>query len=249
MFQNKKVVVFIPAYNTELTLEKTVKALPKDIIDTILVVNDGSRDKTEEIAKNLDVHLVNHEVNKGYGAAQKTGYTEAIKLGADIVVMVHSDFQYDPTLLPKMVEKLASTETAACFGSRMHVKGEARKGGMPWWRFVANIALTKIEEAVLHLGLSEYHTGYRAYTKEFLQKVPFEKNSNNYVFDTEMLAELSLGDFKVTEIGIPTRYTEESKSPNFRQSVVYGFMTLDVMSKCILHRMGIKKYEKFEIKK
>lgn len=237
----------MPAYNSGKTIGKAIAAIPKEVADGILVIDDGCRDDSASIARSLGATVIAHEKNKGYGAAQKTGYREALARGADIAVMVHSDFQYDPTLLPDLVRPIAAEGADACFGSRMAKKGSARAGGMPWWRFIANKALTFIEDSVLHLHLSEYHTGYRAYARKTLERIPFEKNSNNYVFDTEMIAELAAGKFRVAEIPIPTRYLEDSQSPNFRKSVQYGFSTLGVLGKYILHKSGIKKSTQFEI--
>ena len=230
----KKVAIVIPAYNTELTLEKTLKAIPQGSANDIIVVDDGSVDKTFEIATENNVHVVRHEKNKGYGAAQKTGYREALNRGADIVVMVHSDFQYDPTLIPEMVRPIVEQGADVCFGSRMHNKGSARAGGMVWWRFIANKGLTIVEDSILGLGLTEYHTGYRAYNRKMLTSIQFEKNSDNYVFDTQIFAQIRLGGFNVAEIPIPTRYFEDSQSPNFRKSVEYGLMTLSVLFKYLL---------------
>lgn len=249
MINNKKIVVFIPAYNTERTIQKTLDAIPRSVVDEIIVVNDGSKDKTAEIAAKNNVNLINHPQNRGYGAAQKTGYAAALSTGADVVVMVHSDFQYDPTLVTPMAERVASGAADVCFGSRMHTKGSARKGGMPLWRFVANIGLTLLEDSVFKLGLTEYHTGYRAYGRKLLSQISFEKNSNNYVFDTEMFAEISLGKFKVAEIPIPTRYMADSQSPSFYKSVEYGLMTLQVLGRFLLHSWGFKQYPQFVIKK
>lgn len=248
MMHQKKVIAVVPAYNAGRTLGKTLSAIPRDVVDTVLVIDDGSRDDTARIAAAGGAILIAHEKNQGYGAAQKTGYQEALARGADIAVMVHSDFQYDPTLVPAMVAAIADGRADACFGSRMHRKKDARAGGMPWWRFLANIALTFIEECFLRLRLSEYHTGYRAYGRSVLTRVPFLVMSNNYVFDTEMLAALAVGKFRVTEIPIPTRYSEDSQSPNFRKSVQYGFSTLGVMGKYTLHQLGIKKYPQFAVK-
>lgn len=249
MINNKKVAIVIPAYNTEKTLEKTLMAIPVGAADEIIVVDDGSVDRTAEIARKNNVNLVQHEKNKGYGAAQKTGYRVALENGADIVVMVHSDFQYDPTLVPQMVQPIADGYADVCFGSRMHNKGSARAGGMVWWRFIANKALTLVEDSVFGLGLTEYHTGYRAYNRRMLKSTPFEKNSDNYVFDTEIFAQISLGNFQVAEIPIPTRYFEDSQSPNFRKSVEYGFMTLNVLIKYILQKFKIKSFPNFIINK
>lgn len=248
MINNKKITVFIPAYNTEKTIQKTIDAISRTLVDEIIVVDDGSRDNTATIVRSNNLRLIQHSQNRGYGAAQKTGYQAAIDDGADVVVMVHSDFQYDPTLVGPMAEKVARGEAEVCFGSRMHNKGDARRGGMPWWRFIANKGLTILEDAFFKLGLTEYHTGYRAYGRELLKRIPFEYNSNNYVFDTEMFAEISLGRFSVAEIPIPTRYLKDSQSPNFRKSMVYGLMTLQVIWRFLLHKWGLKLYPQFKIK-
>lgn len=248
MINNKKITVFIPAYNTEKTIQKTFDAIPRAVVDEIIVVDDGSHDRTAEIARKNNVKLIQHQQNRGYGAAQKTGYKAAINGGADVVIMVHSDFQYDPTLVAPMAEKVASGEADVCFGSRMHDKGSARKGGMPWWRFIANRALTLVEDLFFKLGLTEYHTGYRAYGRKLLKQIPFEHNSDNYVFDTEMFAEINLGRFKVAEIPIPTRYSEDSQSPNFYKSLEYGLMTLQVIWKFLLQKFNLKSYPQFAIK-
>lgn len=247
MFGGKKIIVVMPAYNACKTIGRALAAIPKDIADEVVVIDDGSRDNSAEIARELGAAVIAHEKNSGYGAAQKTGYREALKRGADVAVMIHSDFQYDPALLPDIVRPIIEEGADACFGSRMARRGDARAGGMPWWRFTANKTLTYIEDAVLRLGLSEYHTGYRAYARAALERMPFEKNSNNYVFDTEMIAELAAGGMRVAEIPIPTRYMEDSQSPNFRKSVRYGFSTLGVLGKYLLHRAGIKTYPQFEI--
>ncbi len=245
MFEQKKIFAVVPAYNAAKTLEKTLTAIPYGVVDTVFVVDDGSRDDTAEIARRFKVTLLRHEKNKGYGAAQKTGYEAALRAGADVIVMVHADFQYDPTLLPKLVEPIVRGVADACFGSRMADKRQAWRGGMHWWRFVANIALTMIEEMVLRLRLTEYHTGYRAYSRKVLETIPFAKNSNNYVFDTEMIVELRLGNFKVSEIGIPTRYFSDASSPNFLKSVEYGFSTLHMLLRYILFKFRLKIYPQF----
>lgn len=245
MFEQKKIFAIVPAYNAAKTLESTLTAIPYNIVDTVLVIDDGSTDATAEIARKFKVTLVRHEKNKGYGAAQKTGYHEALRMGAHVIVMVHADFQYDPTLLPNLVEPIVQGSADACFGSRMADKRQAWRGGMHWWRFVANIALTLIEEMVLRLRLTEYHTGYRAYSRKVLETIPFEKNSNNYVFDTEMIVELRLGNFRVSEIGIPTRYFSDASSPNFFKSVEYGFSTLHILLRYIFFRFHLKTYPQF----
>lgn len=248
MLNNKKIIIVIPAYNTAKTLPLTLGALPRTVIDEILVIDDGSKDTTAELARQAGVTLIKHPENRGYGAAQKTGYQTALEHGADVIVMVHADFQYDPSLVPEIIKPIVAGTADACFGSRMFYKKDARRGGMPWWRFVANIALTLVEDSVLHLGLSEYHTGYRAYSRRVLTTIPFVRNSNNYVFDTEMIAELKLHSFRVTEIPIPTRYSVDSQSPNFRKSVQYGFSTLGVLLKYLLQVTHLKSYPQFEKK-
>ena len=248
MLAGRRIAVFLPAFNTATPLAMTLQAIPKGIADDVIVVDDGSHDNSAEVGRSLGAIVVSHPQNRGYGAAQKTGFQEALKRGADIIVMLHSDFQYDPSLVPAIVKPIAEGRADACFGSRMHRKRDALKGGMPWWRFVANVGLTTIEDAVLRLGLSEYHTGYRAYSSQTLQRIPWILNSNHYVFDTEMIAQLRAGNCRVAEIPIPTRYAEESCSPTFAKSVRYGFSTLGVLWSYILHTLQIRRQAKFEIR-
>ena len=248
MMNGKRIVVFLPAFNTALPLAMTLKVIPRPPVDEMIVVDDGSKDATAQVGRELGATVVSHAKNSGYGAAQKTDFAECLKRNADVIVMVHSDFQYDPRLVPEIIADIVEGRADACFGSRMHRKRDALKGGMHWWRFVANICLTFIEDCVLQLGLSEYHTGYRAYSREVLERIPYLLNSDNYVFDTEMIAELRAGNFRVTEIAIPTRYSEESSSPTFWKSVRYGFSTLGVLWSYILHQTGMAKSAKFEIR-
>lgn len=249
MISGKKIVAVIVAYNAEKTLELTIRGIPTGTADDIIIIDDASTDGTFGVAKSFaSAIVIRHSENRGYGAAQKTGYRKAIERGNDVIVMVHGDFQYDPTLLPDMARPLALGEADACFGSRMQSKKNAWKNGMPWWRFAANVSLSKLEERIFHLGLSEYHTGYRAYTAETLKRIPFEESSNDFVFDSQMFAQLSLGNFRVTEIGIPTRYFKEALSINFKRSVVYGLQTLGVIVQFLLHKSGIKKYKHFLIR-
>lgn len=244
-----KIIVILPAYNVEKTIERTLKAIPTENIAEVLVINDGSRDRTVELVTKCGATVITHPKNKGYGAAQKTGYKEALARGADIVVMTHSDFQYDPTLIPEMVKPIAAGKADVCFGSRMVRKKDAWNAGMPWWRFIANIGLTLVEEVVLRLKISEYHTGYRAFSRKLLTEVPFENNSDNYVFDTQMLAAISMGKYIASEIAIPTRYLKDSQSPSFYKSVVYGFSTLGILWQYLMHKWGIKHYSYFPSKK
>lgn len=247
MIKGKKIVVVMPAYNTARTIAKTVRAIPNNTVDEIIIVDDGSKDNSSVIAKELGLTPIRHEKNRGYGGAQKAGYKEALRIGGDIIVMLHSDFQYDPKLLPEIIGPLIDKKADVCLGSRMAIKKNALKGGMPLWRFAANWGLTLLEDLILRLGISEYHSGYRAFSRKVLLAIPFEKNSDKYIFDTEMLAELSMGRFRVTEIPIPTHYGEDSRSPNFWKSTEYGFMTLGVLLKYILHRSGLRTYPQFVI--
>jgi len=250
MIAGKKIAAVVLAYNAEKTLEKTILGIPSGEVDILVIVDDASADKTAEIARRFsDATVIVHEKNKGYGAAQKSGYGVALLLGADVAVMLHGDFQYDPTLLPDLARPLAEDRADACFGSRMQSKRAAWNAGMPWWRFIANISLSFVENRVFKLGLSEYHTGYRAYNRKLLETVPIEKHSDDFVFDSEMFASTSIGGFRATEVPIPTRYHDDALSINFQRSVKYGLQTLGVMNKFLLHKNGIKKYPQFLMKK
>ncbi len=248
MLQNKKIVVVIPTYNAEKTLAMTVAAVPRDIVDEVIVINDASTDTTLAVAESLSgIVLITHPKNTGYGGSQKTGYAEALARGADVIVMVHGDFQYDPALVPDIIAPIVNGTADVCFGSRMHSKKSARAGGMSWWRFVANIALSRFEELVFRLKLSEYHTGYRAYAGSMLRSIPFHLNSSNYVFDSEMIAQIASGGFRMTEIPIPTRYEKDSLSPSFFKSAEYGLMTLMVVANYLLHRAHVRTDARFLI--
>lgn len=238
----KKIIAVIPARNAAKTIEWVIDDIPKDWVDGIFLSDNASSDRTVALAAARGITVFKHPTDRGYGGNQKTCYREALKAGADIIVMVHADHQYDPTLVPLLIEPLLKNEADAVFGSRMMIKGNARKGGMSWWRFLANRILTFIENVVLRMGLSEYHSGFRAYNKKVLEVVPFEKNSDNYVFDTEIIAQMSMAGFFVKEVPIPTYYFPEASSPNFFQSMNYGFSILLVMLKYLLHRTGIKRY-------
>jgi glycosyltransferase involved in cell wall biosynthesis len=249
MLSGKKIAAVIIAYNAEKTLEPTILGIPEGVVDELIIVDDASRDKTAEIARKFPATVLVHEKNRGYGAAQKTGYREALNRGVDVLVMLHGDFQYDPTLLHTLALPLAKNQADACFGSRMQSKKEAWKAGMPWWRFVANVSLSKLENAVFKLGLSEYHTGYRAYNRAFLLSMPFESNSDDFVFDTEMFAQVASGGFRATEVPIPTQYRKEASSINFRRSVKYGLQTLGVVAKYLSHKHHFKKSHQLTRKK
>src|ERR687887_785678 len=223
-----KVVVVMPAYNAGRTLRMTYEELPKDTVSMVILVDDGSTDATLEIARELGLEIFVHNRNYGYGANQKTCYAEALRAGADIVVMVHPDYQYDPTLVPQIVEPITRGEADVVLGSRLK-GGSALAQGMPWWKFVANRFLTWVENRAFGLRLSEYHTGYRAFRREVLETVPFLLNSDDFVFDQEILAQAVGFGYRIAEVPVPTRYFPEASSVNFRRSVVYGGGVLRVV--------------------
>lgn len=249
MLAGKKIIAVLPAYNAERTLKITVDAIPKDIVDEIILVDDCSRDGTVALSRKMGLKTFVHEKNRGYGGNQKTCYREALKLGADIAVMVHPDFQYDPTLIPELVAPIAKGECDAVFGSRMLIPSNALAGGMPKWKYVANIALTKLENFVLGLNLSEYHSGFRAYSRKALSKLPLGKNSDDFVFDTEIIVQLKMAGMKIKEVPISTRYFPEASMIGLKRSTVYGLSILVVLNKYLLAKLGVKKYEQFDIKK
>ena len=244
MLNGKKIVVVLPAYNAEKTLKKTYDDIPKDIVDEIILTDDNSCDKTIEIAKGLDMRIFTHEKTIGYGGNQKTCYKEALKLGADIVVMVHPDYQYDPKMIPQLIEPIKKGEADAVFGSRM-MKGGALEGGMPLWKHNANILLTALENVILRTYLTEYHSGFRAYSAKLLKAIRFEDNSDNFVFDTEIIVQILLKGFKIDEIPIRTRYFPEASTVRFWQGTGYGLGILRTMFKYILHTKKIVKFKQF----
>ncbi len=235
----------MPAYNAALTLKDTYARIPPGAADEVILVDDASRDTTVAIATQLPIHTIVHPHNVGYGGNQKTCYMEALRRGAAVVVMVHPDGQYDPRFLPEIVKPILSGDVDVVLGSRMMHRATALAGGMPRWKFVSNIGLTRIENLAFGLSLSEYHTGYRAFSRRFLERVPFLRNSNDFVFDTEILAQAVAFGFKITEIPVTTKYTPEASSVNFRVSVVYGSKTLWTVGKYLLHRSGILRSQLF----
>jgi glycosyltransferase involved in cell wall biosynthesis len=242
-----KVVVVMPAYNAAKTLEKTYHDLPKHIVDHIILVDDVSQDDTVNIARNLGLQVVIHLQNKGYGGNQKTCYIEALREGADIVVMLHPDYQYDSKLVPELIQPILDDSADFVLGSRF-LGGGALAGGMPLWKYIANRFLTICMNIILGLSLSEYHTGFRAYRREVLATAPFLLNSDGFVFDTEFLVEACAYGFRLTEIPVPTRYFPEASSVDFRQSVIYGLSTLLVLVKFILNRFNIYSAPQFNRK-
>jgi len=236
--KNKKIIAILPAYNAAKTLEPTVNDIPPDWVDEIILVDDASKDETVAIAKKLGLITFVHEKNRGYGGNQKTCYREALAAGADIVVMVHPDHQYDPKLIPEIVKPLLMDEADAVFGSRMLNPKNAIKGGMPYWKFTANIFLTAIENAILGFHLSEYHSGFRAYSSRVLRTVPLEENSDDFVFDTEIITQMKKAGFsRIKEISITTRYFPEASMIGFWKSTFYGLSILWVMIKYLLWKI------------
>ena len=242
--RSKKVVVVMPAYNAEKTLQRTVDDIPRDWVDEIILVDDRSRDRTVEIARRLGLRVFVHKKNKGYGGNQKTCYREALKLGGDIMVMVHPDHQYDPTVIPQLITPLLNDECDAVFGSRM-LGGRPLEGGMPKWKYLGNIFLTALENAAFYMYLTEYHSGLRAYSRRYLETVQFELNSDDFVFDSEIIAQGVVHKMRIREIPIATRYFEEASRIGFPRSVVYGLSILKTLVKFKLHKKRIIRSAQF----
>ncbi|MCE9612776.1 MAG: glycosyltransferase family 2 protein [Lentisphaerae bacterium] len=246
MYQDKKVVVVMPAYNAERTLDRTVReALATGVVDEIVVVDDASRDGTVTLARRLpQVRVVVHPQNRGYGGNQKTCYREALASGADIVIMVHPDYQYSPRLIPAMASLIGIGLYHCVIGSRV-LGGYALRGGMPWWRYVSNRVLTLMSNLCQRAKLSEYHTGYRAFSRDLLQSLDLAGNSDDFVFDNEMLAQVIWAGYTVAEVSCPTRYFAEASSINFRRSVRYGFGCLRVALLFLLCDLGVVRHALF----
>ena len=240
MLHGKKVVVVLPAYRAEKTVERTYREIPRDVVDEVLLVDDAGGDRTAEIARSLGIRTFVHPTNLGYGGNQKTCYSQALAIGADIVVMVHPDYQYDPRLITAMAAMVASGIYDVVLGSRI-LGNTARRGGMPLWKYAANRFLTATENLLLGCKLSEYHTGYRAFSKPVLQRLALLANSNDFVFDNQMLAQAVAADFNLGEISCPTKYFPEASSINFRRSCKYGFGVLGVSAQFRLWKMGLIK--------
>ncbi|RZD16054.1 MAG: glycosyltransferase family 2 protein [Candidatus Acididesulfobacter guangdongensis] len=242
MLNNKKIIVVMPAYNAEKTLEKTYSELPKDgIIDDIIVVDDASTDKTANVAKQLGLKVIVHDKNKGYGGNQKTCYKEALKLNADIIVMLHPDYQYSPKLVTAMAAMIASDDYDMVLASRIVGKSNALTAGMPIYKYISNRFLTYFENFVFNLKMSEYHSGYRAFSSKLLLKVPFETNSDDFIFDNQIIAQSHLFGFRIGEISCPTRYERDSSSIGFSRSVKYGLGVIKTASQFILCKYNIYK--------
>jgi glycosyltransferase involved in cell wall biosynthesis len=233
----------MPAYNAALTLERTYADIPHDLVDHVILVDDVSDDETVDVARKLGLEVIVHRQNLGYGGNQKTCYDRALEWGADVVVMLHPDYQYDATRIPGLVAPIIAGDADLMLGSRF--LGDPLAGGMPRWKYVSNRFLTGLENATFGLHLSEYHTGLRAYSRRLLETIPYRLNSNDFVFDQELVAQVvAVGGLPIGEIAVPTRYFREASSVNFRRSVVYGLSTLRVVTRFLLHRTGLRRSPK-----
>ncbi|MBZ0202512.1 MAG: glycosyltransferase family 2 protein [Ignavibacteria bacterium] len=242
MLKEKKIIVVMPAYNAENTLEKTFSELPFDIIDEIVLVDDDSSDKTISIGKKLGIrHILKHEKNKGYGANQKTCYAKALELGADIIVMLHPDYQYTPLLITPMVTIIASGLYPVVFASRILGNG-ALKGGMPVYKYISNRILTLFQNLIMGQKLSEYHTGFRAYSSDVLKKIKFEQNSDDFVFDNQVIAQIFDRDYEIAEVTCPAKYFPGASSINFSRSLKYGLGVVITSLRYFLHKSGLLKW-------
>jgi glycosyltransferase involved in cell wall biosynthesis len=234
MIHGKKLVIVLPAYNAALTLKRTYQEIPFDIVDEVILVDDNSNDKTIEVARDLGIqHIVKHDVNRGYGGNQKTCYNKALEIGGDIVIMLHPDYQYTPKLIPSMAYLIANNVYQVVLGARTLGKG-ALKGGMPLYKYISNRLLTFFENVMLNQKIAEYHTGYRAFSREVLNHINYEINSEDFVFDNEMLSQIVYAGYEIAEITCPTKYFEEASSINLQRSITYG---LGVLRVSVVHRM------------
>jgi len=246
MLFGKKIVVVLPAYNAALTLERTYAEIPFDIVDDVVLVDDNSKDDTSLVGQKLGIkHIIKHEKNKGYGGNQKSCYKKALELNADIVIMLHPDYQYTPKLIPSMSYIIAQDLYPVVLGSRILGKG-ALNGGMPMYKFIFNRMLTLFENIMINQKLSEYHTGYRAFSAEVLRSINFEANDDDFVFDNEMLSQIFMKGFEIAEITCPTKYFDEASSINFSRSAKYGWGVLRVSMQHRLHRWKIIKHKIYE---
>lgn len=239
MYKGKKVIVVLPAYNAALTLEKTYNEIPHDLVDEVILCDDASKDNTIEVAKAIGIdHVIRHEKNKGYGGNQKSLYNKSLELGGDIVIMLHPDYQYTPKLIPAMVNIIGDGLYTVVLGSRILGNG-ALKGGMPIYKYIANRFLTLAQNLLVNHKLSEYHTGYRAFSRDVLTTINFNENSDDFVFDNEMLSQIIFADFSIAEVTCPTKYFEEASSINFKRSVKYGLGVLRVSLGHFFQRLGL----------
>lgn len=240
-----KVIVVMPAYNAELTVEKTVRDIPPGSVDEVILVDDRSKDRTAEVARALGLTVIVHEVNKGYGGNQKTCYTEALAKGADIVVMVHPDYQYDPRLIPYFAGYIETGVCDVMLGSRVRSRKETLEAGMPVWKYISNRFLTVIENVALGQNLGDFHSGFRVYSRKVLETIPWRENSDNFVFDSEFLAQAAWHGFRIGDAPVPCRYFDEASSIRFWASTRYGITTLMVLVKFWLQKIGIGRFRIF----
>jgi glycosyltransferase involved in cell wall biosynthesis len=241
MLDGKRITVVLPAYNAAKTLRRTVEQIPRDIVDDIILTDDASQDNTLELSKELGLYVIRHDTNRGYGGNQKTCYTAALARGADIVVMLHPDYQYSPRLVPAMAALITSEEYDVTLGSRILGKG-ALSGGMPVYKYFSNRVLTLLQNMLVGQKLSEYHTGYRAWSRTVLEQLPLLLGSDDFIFDNEMLVQTIHFGFRIGEISCPTRYFEEASSISFRRSVTYGLGVLNTSVRYRLHHWGLLRY-------
>jgi glycosyltransferase involved in cell wall biosynthesis len=246
MIDSKKIAVVLPAYNAAKTLEVTYQEIPFDIVDFVILVDDKSQDNTVEVGKQLGIkHVVAHDENKGYGGNQKSCYNKALELGADIVVMLHPDYQYTPKLIESMTYLIANDVYPVVLGSRILGKG-ALRGGMPFYKYFANRLLTFSQNVLMNQKLSEYHTGYRAFSAEVLQAINYNQNSDDFVFDNQMLAQIFFAGYEIAEITCPTKYFDDASSINFKRSVKYGLGVLKTSFAYRFQKWGLAKYRIFQ---
>ena len=241
-----KVIVVMPAYNAAKTVEKTVRDIPEGTVDEVILNDDNSTDDTVRVAKELGITVLQHHENKGYGANQKSLYDAALEKGADIIVMVHPDYQYDPRVIPSAVGFLANDICDVIMGSRIRTRKETLECGMPIYKYLSNRFLTTVENFSMGQNLGDFHSGFRAYTRQVLETVDYHKNSDDFVFDTEFLAQAVYHGFRLGDIPIPTRYFNEASSINFRRSLKYGLQTLGVMLKFLLHKVRLGSFQIFK---
>ncbi len=246
MYKNKKVVVVMPAYNASATIKQTFQEIPQDLVDEIILCDDKSLDNTIEVARSIGIkHIIAHKENKGYGGNQKSLYNKAIELDADIIIMLHPDYQYTPKLIPSMVSIIGEDLFPVVLGSRILGKG-ALQGGMPVYKYIANRFLTFAQNVLVNQKLSEYHTGYRAFDKSVLASIPYNSNSDDFIFDNQLLSQIIYKDYDIAEISCPTKYFPEASSINFGRSVTYGLGVLKVSLMHFLQRIGIGSFKLYK---
>ncbi len=244
--EKPKIIAVMPAYNAATTLERTLADIPAGSVDQIILVDDCSRDNTVELAESLGLTVIRHQNNTGYGGNQKTCYTKALEMGADIVVMIHPDYQYDSRVIPVAAELIRLGNVDVILGSRIRTRAEALQGGMPGWKYIANRCLTITENIALGQNLGDFHSGFRAYRREVLETVPWRNNSDDFVFDTQFLAQAVAFGFRLGDVPVPVRYFAEASSINFRRSTRYGLLTLWVMMQFWLNRLGLYRARIFQ---